>query len=280
MSKTVSYYECSVIPIPRMHTALGNIPHATSLATDCLPQDCPAQDCPPWSAPLVNLPLSPAQVRACRADLASLDPDELARAVQMAAAERLRATFSGDENAALQSFTNKFSAAPSPESTNADAKRRHAQYMLLLVWAQEERLLEISSLTQQCAASEEKLRLILGEGMTKDLDESLGQYLDEDLGEIMAEMTATPDQDLLALLPPWAFVLEHMQHFLPDNAVLLINDPALAALIRKVGTVKNDHYQVRAAQLSTSFAASDKEYCCILPPHTHRVQANPEDKNS
>lgn len=280
-----------IVPVPRLHQAFACAPPA-GMNTNCPSAGWLPGDCPPWSAPLVNLPLSPAQVRACRADLASLDPDELARAVQVAATERLGSALSGTEAAALQSFTSRFSAVPAKVAQGPDI--RHAQYMLLLVWAQEERLLEIAELTRHCEASEEHLRVILGDDLDRtacddieDIDmielRAMGLHELKPTGkQHLPSSPAAPDQDLLALLPPWAFVLEHMQTFLPDNAVLLINDPALAEVIRNVGVVDNQAgtslYRVRAARLSSRFSASGKEYCCLLPDHADGVHAGPEGR--
>lgn len=279
MSETILHNECSAVPVPRLHQSLSCMPR------DAAAGNCTFEDCPPWAAPLVNLPLSPAQVRACRADLASLDPDELARAVQMAAAERLRATLSGNEAAALQAFMNRFSAMPAQAAEGADT--RHAQYMLLLVWAQEERLLEIAELTRHCAASEEHLRTILGEALDEDVDEAdvkamgLHELKQDGTQNPASDSTSTaPDQDMLALLPPWTFVLEHLQHFLPENAVLLINDPELAEMIREKGHAEGPLYRVRLAQLSARFSASNKEYDCILPQPSDCGYTGLADKQS
>lgn len=210
------------IPVPRLHTALGD---------PIFPQ--PGLDCPPFSPSpsqrppsdgeaslLCNLPLSPAEARACIADLQAMPPEEIARSFQLTLAEHLRAPFGNNEQTALNGFLHDHSNASTPEA-EALLQRRQAQCQLLMVWVQEERLLEILQLIRRSAHSEARLSRLLSEA---DLVES-------DSVQIETNSDAVRD-----LLPPWRFVFARLLPFLPPEALLLINDPDMAETVCTTGT--------------------------------------------
>ncbi len=180
--------------------------------------------CKPWIArgeadaatPLVNLPLQGRVAEAALREWQNLSPDELQQEVTRAAAARFdedNGLFPGEARE-LQRFQGK-------TDSDETARRIQAQRMLLLAWAQEERVLAIRSLRASYRRSAAQLAHLLGE--------EAGILHQEDLSGSDEEET---------LLPSWRFVLRAMRLFLPDNAVFVVASRDMAATLHRLSPAR------------------------------------------
>lgn len=227
MTQPAPFSFSTCVPVPRLHAALGcGVAQAVG-------------DCPPWNAPeqpalLQNLPMSRAEARAFLQDIHTAPPEELSRAVHMAAAEYVAGPLDKCEDAALSAFMQQNSAPPvdaAKADRETDAHRRLAQRHLLTVWTQEERVLDIVQLTSRCETAERRLADLLHDPEFAENDENLSTVPDTQTAkaDLPAEKALA---DALPLLPPWRFVLAKLLPFLPYEALLVINDAAMAEAVR------------------------------------------------
>lgn len=212
-------------------------------------------ECPPCSGhkpdspqtPLVNLPLSPQESRASLAELRALDADSLSQQLHLAVDTRNRTGLPTHEAAALARFAGTPDPGVSPES-----RLRQAQNLLLMIWVQEERLLDIAELSRRCARSERNLAALLNEN-----SDETGPNVE-------------PEDETLHLLPAWPFVLEQLSWFLPDNAVLCVTHPDLATRLRESGRLESYGdgllgARFRFSELTRRPGVKESETLFILP---------------
>lgn len=196
--------------------------------------DLNVPECPPYMAtparlpsmpatPLVNLPLTPQESRACLAELRALDAGSLSQQLHLAVEGVARTVMPAHEAEALSGFAGKATTEVSPQ-----ARMRQAQTLLLMIWVQEERILDIAKLSQQCARSEKKLASLLGETSSDGEAACTGDSPSDRSG-----LVANPDADELKLLPAWPFVLQQLSFFLPEDAVLAVTHPDLATRLHE-----------------------------------------------
>lgn len=212
------------IPVPRLHAALGR---------GVVPS---VGDCRPWNEAdqptvLHDLPLNRAEARACLQDLRTAPPEELSRAVQMAAAEYVAGSLGKVEDTALSAFM-RGNSTPAPSGNpgrpdgKTDEQRRLAQRHLLTVWVQEERVLDIVQLKNRCEDAERRLADLLSDPDFAELDE-----LPAVSNASLEESEKTSLDEVRPLLPSWHFVLAQLLPFLPPAALLVVNDPEMAEAV-------------------------------------------------
>lgn len=113
---------------------------------------------------------------------------------------------------------------PRGGSVDEDAPLRRAQFILLLAWATEERLVETSELERGVMDSWQRMSGELG---IEEDDERTGE-----LGRILSNTapSSTSDQRLA-----WQRVMEGMAAFVPEDAVLVCSDPEIIETWREAG---------------------------------------------
>lgn len=238
------------VPVPRLHAALFPPFGGSACGVD-------VAECPPWQSPLINLPLDERHVRAALAELRAMDADAMTAALNMTAKDQTRDTLPAHEAAALARFTGQAGLSAALSKETPENLTRQAQHLLLMVWTQEERVLDIHELSRRYSAGEARLAALLG-----DKDDS---------GTALQPNEASPlADDLLILLPPWAFVLDLLSRFLPENALLCVTDAALAQRLLTCTAPEplGDGLFGARARLSHVFgraAAKDGEYLFLIP---------------
>ena len=176
--------------------------------------------CQPWGGQvpagqigLSELPLNTKQAQQCLREWQNLDADLLQQELFRAANERVSHNdgMSAAELGALEAFVGR-----APQD---DVERRTlAQRLLLMVWAQEERILMLRSLNERYTQNAQRLSTLLA-----DPDEPLPSL-----------SSSHDDPEEARLLPPWRFVLRELQYFLPSNAVFGVADAAMEQELKEL----------------------------------------------
>ena len=209
--------------IPRFHRELIS----TGL------QDHGWLDCRPWNgqAPtdqtgLLRLPLTAKQAEQCLREWQNLDADALQQELFRAASDRV--LHNAGMSAAEVGAPNEFLGHASSD----DGERRIlAQRLLLMVWAQEERILALRALNERYIRDAQRLNTLLA-----DPDEPLPSLSE-----------ANKDPEEARLLPPWRFVLRELKYFLPPDAILGVTDEAMAMALEATGQLRELTADERAA---------------------------------
>lgn len=200
--------------IPRFHSELM----PTSF------QDCGWLCCRPWAGissetqtVLPGLPLTAKQAEQCLREWQNLDADLLQQELVRAANERVlhNEGMSSGELSALEAFVGRV-------SHDADARKILAQRFLLMLWAQEERILALRSLNERYANGAQHLSALLA-----DPDD-----------ELPSPTPLCDDPEEARLLPPWRFVLRELKYFLPSEAILGVADVAMAQDLAETGQLR------------------------------------------
>lgn len=110
---------------------------------------------------------------------------------------------------------------------DASATRQAGQRLLLMAWAQEERLAEIRHLSVRYANEARRLGDMLREGDSDGQEEAQAVFATP-----FAELTPADER---AMLPAWRPVLERLALFVPEDAVLYTYDPRLIESLRERG---------------------------------------------
>ncbi len=162
----------------------------------------------------IPLPFQPSEASSCLAELSRLDESGLSTLAETEF--QLAAEDWHSESRALASFaaTGELDGRGEPDFA---ARRRWAQRFLLLGWLQEERVLEIETLSQKYRAGAEKLASQLGEA--GDEDAGAGH-----LAELSGMLDELIPEDRSSLLPSWRFMLELYAILLPEGAVVCTAD--------------------------------------------------------
>lgn len=143
------------------------------------------------------------------------------------------------EELALEAFSRTGSTASadtappiSPVLPKTVQPHTEAQQRLLMVWLQEEHVIDIKKLIKQYHLNAAALAATLTDAPLEPaaLSASPAPLSGEMTGDVSEKLTEAllpqgllPD-DASALLPPWNFVLENMAPFLPDNCILYSAD--------------------------------------------------------
>lgn len=114
--------------------------------------------------------------------------------------------------------------APRGGRVDADAPLRRAQFILLLAWATEERLVETSELEKGVMDSWQRMSGELG------IDED-----DERTGELGRILSNTAPSSPAGQRLAWQRVMEGMAAFMPKDAVLLCSDSEIIETWREAG---------------------------------------------
>ena len=208
-----------------------------------------------------DFPYKTAEAAACLEDLKSLNEGGPLLAAAAMQGDARRAGMEADEERALARFAGAVpqssgqSSGQTPEAVPGEdtlQARRRAQRLLLLVWAQEERIAETRRLLSRYEQGAAALAAAFGS--------------DEDFAEDAAEAEETnahaalrsslrdfPQEKLEDSLPPWRFALARMAPFLPPEAALFTADERMIAAIE---TLNETGAPAEAGQAETDLAAS------------------------
>lgn len=158
-------------------------------------------------------PFSEREAIACMHDMRAMGEAALSGVpVQMLAATQATAVAAreAEERSALEEFARHGEAG----AANPDIERRAAQKALLWAWLLEEEALEMQRLMQSYTEGEARLAA----GLDADFS---GEPA---LAGIAGEARLQPLSDISDMLPPWRTVLENAAVFLPENALILVEN--------------------------------------------------------
>lgn len=173
------------------------------------------------------LPYSPREAAACLEDLRRLNEDDLV-ALSLPRKEE-RDVPSNEEQCALRAFSRTGTMPEAVSDTALVETRRWAQRFLLLGWLQEERVLEMASLTARYRAGAARLAARFGNGDESQAEEN------ESLAELFAPMNALMPDDARTLLPSWRFMLDLLGVLLPPEQVLFTADQRMVESLTGAG---------------------------------------------
>ena len=174
-------------------------------------------------------PLSPADVRACLRETAEWAESGLtgaeARSVSLLERSGRRAR---QENRVLREHLLADNDAATPRMPEKEVARE-AQRLLLLAWAQEERVQEISRLAARYKDAAQRLHSTLhAEDEQAEAQHVVSLAVPFEQGACASgEQNISGDAD--DLLPAWKPVLERLALFLPESAAVCTTDARLIA---------------------------------------------------
>lgn len=205
-----------IVYVPILHRELlpSNLPEGVMTVWPGLPETAASEMEQRLTPPA--LPYSPREAAACLEDLRRLSEDDLvALSLPRSADRNIPST---EEQRALRAFSRTGTTPEEASDAVLEETRRWAQRFLLLGWIQEERVLEMASLTARYRAGAARLAARFGNG-----DESEAKE-DGTLAELFASMNALMPDDAHTLLPSWRFMLDLLGALLPPEIILFTAD--------------------------------------------------------
>lgn len=173
-----------------------------------------------------GLPLAPREARRLLADCLRFGeqfrhPGEMA-ALGLAEARARGAESERGITAELAARIGQ--AAAGRADRPGEAQAAVAQFVLLLAWLFEERLIEMRGLAQELNTSWRRFGEVLGLAAGEAEDQALAEALAEAGGDLGPQEPT-----------PWPRILEALAHFLPEDAVLLTADYEIGAALAEAG---------------------------------------------